>query len=1720
MAPSHDRLTKTATVVGTVAYMSPEQISGKEVDSRTDIYSLGTVLYECLLGQTPFTGEMQALIYRITHELPLSLKSLQAEVDEDVEDILMRCLEKDPAKRPGGKEIVDMLSSYKMKLHTTGRNRAMLPSSTTMSFQIKRPEMRPFVGREKEFAELQRRLNAAVSGECQFVLVGGEAGIGKTRLLEELESLAKARGTLVLHGRFVELNHSLPYQGFCEAIQEYFRSRNTMRTDTPADFSDLASDLISLFPVVAEIKELVANSEDSARPLGESGARKFEDRTYILELLARTITRMAAGKPLILLLEDLHAADVSIDALDYIVRRLGPTPTLVVGTYRSTEVDKRHPITNLLSGFKGDRRFGLIHLGPLSPSSHSIFLQRLMGGTELEEELAQKFFQATEGNPYFTTELVRSLLDSGGIVRDQSGMCRLSSETALSIEELPVTIQQTVEERIERLPKDLREVLSIASVLGRSFEFAHLEILAAENEDLESMVEQLIRSGFIEEDRQSRADRISFSSGVVRDVLYGSLPRRRRRALHRKHAEELEKRNAGRLERVYAQLFEHYSQADVPEKVIEYGFLLVRKSLETFSPDDAIRVTQTVLDFLEEEGSDRPESAEARALLASAHRMTGNINNALEELEEAIRIFEKEKQSAKVLESILSAVDIAWQGRKVEETRRWIEKGLDVAGAIADTASLSKLLSLAATVANLRGDYEKARAYLEEAEKYKPARDEVPEESVHGGTLIVALPNPCHARHPANASFNEESELLSNIFETMVVADEQGNLVPHLCERWETLNEGALFLFVLRKEVRLHDGRRLTAKDIKTAFEHSVRRSAHAMLPAFAAIRGVNEFTSGAANHITGIVALSDNIIQIQLADRLPIYPALLTDARSAVAVQSADQGDGGALYGTGPFRVSSYRSDSILLEKNVDYWKGNPPLIDAIQFHIGLTSREAAEGFRSGKYDVVRDLLPQDLDELLRDRRLHVTLVEATKKNAYFALFNSASAICSHEAVRQAMAGIARTHDLVRSSMGRFAQPAEGVLPPGILGHDPGKRRRWLSREKAIELIQSAGLPLPIRCRASVHPLIQDRYSAFQKALFQTWSDIGVEISIVTPDITSYNDSFEKNEGIDLLVGRWIADYDDPDALTYGLLHSEIGEFRSYYCSSELDHLMEESRAQNEPSIREKLYRKVDDFIAGTAYFMPLFHEIDYRLASPKVRKLALRSTPPYVNYAELAKTEEVIPSTAVKTDRGILSIPIAGNFESLDPCMTYYLWQGLVYPAMYDTLTRAAEGARVIPWIASGFQMEDDGKKFRFFLRDGVRFHDGRRLTARDVRFSFEHLLLNKDSLNRWLLMPIRGAGKLLNGESPELEGFKIISSLEFVVEMEKPLSFFPALLAYTAASIIPEGTEHFPGSWREGSVGTGAFRVVAFEPGRVLKLEANPGYWRHGLPRCDGLEFTFRSTPAEIISGFRSGRFSLAWDLFPADVDALRHDPEFASKYREIPILSTYYMVLNTKRPPFSDESLRHRLIEAVDVQGLVRRNLGRLAVPAHSMTPPGLLGYEPGITGRPSHTHKKLSEEVDISVAMHSVYESQYAEFARDFVNRLNENGFRARVNTTEAEYEKSMDVPEANLLLTRWLADYPDPDTFMHTLLHSEKGYEGRFCGTPEMDSLIEKGRTETDPTVRHSIYRQIEEIIRSQALAVPLFHEQAYCFARPKVEGLDLTFFNPYVPYEQIWLRR
>ena len=162
-----------------------------------------------------------------------------------------------------------------------------------------------------------------------------------------------------------------------------------------------------------------------------------------------------------------------------------------------------------------------------------------------------------------------------------------------------------------------------------------------------------------------------------------------------------------------------------------------------------------------------------------------------------------------------------------------------------------------------------------------------------------------------------------------------------------------------------------------------------------------------------------------------------------------------------------------------------------------------------------------------------------------------------------------------------------------------------------------------------------------------------------------------------------------------------------------------------------------------------------------------------------------------------------------------------------------------------------------------------------------------------------------------------------------------------------------------------------------------------------------------------------------------------------------------------------------------------------------------------------------ETVELVALIHPIFFGEYAAFAEELTDAFREVGYALRaVNRNMAEYVEMRQKADTDLVVGRWGADYPDADTFVHGILHSKEGFLGRYWGDTGADPLIERGRSETDPRVRHAIYREVEELIAREALLLPLFHDQVGCFARPEVEGLSMGLTNPIVAYEDLSLRR
>ncbi|HXT20655.1 MAG TPA: ABC transporter substrate-binding protein [Thermoanaerobaculia bacterium] len=1169
------------------------------------------------------------------------------------------------------------------------------------------------------------------------------------------------------------------------------------------------------------------------------------------------------------------------------------------------------------------------------------------------------------------------------------------------------------------------------------------------------------------------------------------------------------------------QLFFHCEQGDLAEKCVEYGLAAARFQLDAFSPDDATRTLRTVLEFLRDEGVEGTGEveAEARRLLAGAHRQAGDVAAALAELEAALSRVGADPRRRLELTALAAAT--AWEGRRIPDTQRWVEEGVKAAREAEDRDELQRLLTLGATVANLAGRQAQATEYLTELESLEPAHVSAAD-LPRGGVARVGMPLALRAADPVRASTIEEAEVLATVFETLVTTDARGILLPHLAERWEALDGGGAYALTLRPNVLLHDGRPLTAERVRESLLRTAELARQDPPAAIAAVRGGREGSPAIA--VTG-----ERELRLELVEPLAIFPAMLTDLRTAVAVPAdgAAAGDDVPLAGTGPFRMGTVADDRIVVERWEKHWR-NAPRVDAVEFRGGISAALLAQGVRDGSLDLAHGLEPEALEEAARDRHLGLQLLESPRRSLYFLLFSAAGALGSSPGARRALGGALKLHDFVHAALGRLAQPATGVLPPGVLGHDSSARRAPLAREEAEGLLLASGLRRPLHLRAAVHPVLQDRYAGVTAAILLAWNELNIDVEVVTRTLEQYQTAVHHATGpglpegapIDLLLGRWIANYDDPDSFVGELFHSRAGYFRAWMPGPALDEAMERARAEAEPASRERLYRRVEGSLAEDGRVVPLFHDLDCRVAGPRLRHVVLRGTLPFVGYAELAVGEPPARQVARRGRRGALRIPSTGRMQTLDPAQTIFTWQANVIPTVFETLTRENEAAQIAPFLAARVEAADQGRRFRFRLREDVRFHDGRPLTARDVRWSFMRMLRNRANENRWLLSSIVGARQLIDEGQGELPGLRVESEHEVSIELEEAVSVFPALLAHPSTAIVPEGTEDFTGNHASGVVGTGPFRVTHFAPGARLELEANPGYWRPGLPRSQRLVFTFGWSPAEMAAALRAGELSLVTQLPLAEVEELRRDARLQAQHHEIPTLSTYYLVLNAHQGPLADEAVRHELLGAIDFSALVQRHIGRLGVPARGLVPPGLLGYRGQYRQAPTPAPRPgvSSGDRELTVLLQTAYNELYPELTKALLAAIAARGFKVNVIELKSSYRELIASTRIDLFLARWVADYPDADTFLYHLLHSQDGLLGHFLGDAEVDRLIEQGRRETSPEVRHDLYLAVERRLAERALLQPLFHEQSHCFVRPEVRGFARRFASVDVDHALLWV--
>jgi len=638
-------LTHAGHLLGTPQYLSPEQARGeKKVDFRTDIYSLGIVLYEMLAGEPPFRGETPLSVVDQHLHTPIpSVRSSRPEVSGEVEQLCEWMTRKQPADRPGSyAELRATIDALLGEATTIPTGPPSLPS-----FLIERDEAKAtpfagvFVGRELELGRLNGLLDQTLKGRGQVVFVTGEAGSGKTALISECDRRAQEKHETLIVARGncdAQAGSGDPYRPFREVLSlltgevESKRASGAMSRDharrlwsllplTCQALVDEAPDLVGTFvpgkPLVSRAASFTpspAGWRVQLEELVQRGTITPRDaslqQSYLFEQYARMLQALSRQHPLILELEDFQWADGgSCSLLFHLARQIAGSRILVVCTYRPGVValeheGQPHPLKSIVSELK--RQFGEIEV-PVGEEETREFTDALLDcePNRLELGFRDALYHHTRGHPLFTVELLRSMREQNMLEQNEDG--EWVDGSALDWSLLPARVEGAISERVGRLSDNLRRLLSLASVQGEEFTAEVLSRVqgASSRQTVDVLSRELdkrhglIKLQGIQRKEGQRISTYRFRHILFQFYLYGELDEAERSYLHEEVGDALETIYGDQVEEVAFRLARHFDEAGVTPKTVHYLRLAGDRAVRMSANEEAIADYNKALGLLD-----------------------------------------------------------------------------------------------------------------------------------------------------------------------------------------------------------------------------------------------------------------------------------------------------------------------------------------------------------------------------------------------------------------------------------------------------------------------------------------------------------------------------------------------------------------------------------------------------------------------------------------------------------------------------------------------------------------------------------------------------------------------------------------------------------------------------------------------------------------------------------------------------------------------------------------------------------------------------------------------------------------------------------------------------------------------------------------------------------------------------------------------------------------
>ena len=538
---------------------------------------------------------------------------------------------------------------------------------------------RPFVspvliGRAAQLDAIHRCVNRAFNEEPVTVLLSGEAGIGKSRLVAEAAAAARRLGFSIIQGNCFEQDAALPYSAVLELLRSAFASRQ--------------EDLMQLIgPLSGEIAKVAPELLPGvvALPVVDPD----QEKRRVFHALAQVFVRLAARQPLLIVVEDLHWSDETTQQfLNYFALQLTNTsacPILVLLTYRTEEVEPG--LEHFLAGVERQRLAAEVDLTPLTRAEVDVMVRAILGlQRSVRRDFLDRLYERTEGNPFFVEEILKSVVGPAAPPAETEELERRLVEATI-----PRTVRDAVRQRAARLSDGAHRLLDLAAVAGQRFDLGLLQRLTAENaSSLVDRIMELLAAQLVVEES---GERFRFRHALTREAIYSNLLGVQRTELHRRIAKEIEEGVADAPERLEGQLAElafHFYEGQAWEKALLYCREAGRRAQHLFTPSASVQHLSRAIEASRRHAG--TVGADLYRLRAAAFEILGQFENALADHEMALVIARGQEEHEEEWE-ILLGLGMLWSARDYSKTREYYASALDLARTLGDQRLVARSLN-------------------------------------------------------------------------------------------------------------------------------------------------------------------------------------------------------------------------------------------------------------------------------------------------------------------------------------------------------------------------------------------------------------------------------------------------------------------------------------------------------------------------------------------------------------------------------------------------------------------------------------------------------------------------------------------------------------------------------------------------------------------------------------------------------------------------------------------------------------------------------------------------------------------------------------------------------------------------------------------------------------------------------------------------------------------